>query len=637
MSITDILRRDPKPDPKVLERVSRSIENAKRDSLKVNECWEFFRGNQYVWTDNKALHTQPTVTYSNGEGKPRHRVRQTTNFIADVVQREVSAATQRVPSYEINPTTADPEDVSAARTAEKVALFGYDRWEVRQATEKLVQHAVVGDEGFVWPYFDNTIGKVLDPVEGLCEGEIRLRVFGRNEVSWEPGCRFEDSPYHVVSQARPIIVAESASGYLGGKLVADAVSASDKRKDQGKMVMVTDYLELPTPKNPQGRWVTIANGKLLEAEKAYPCPDLGGPVLHKLCYMIDADSDRDRGLVRDLLDVSRTINDCGNKQAEWKNLALNPQVMAPLGSMRQRITDEPGAIFEYTPVGGMEPKWRAVPPVPPELEGMKQSAIASMARIAAQNDIPSGVEAGKAVQAYIERDASRRQAFIAQLADVHSRVMRHCLYLVQKHYTEERLLQLRGRFGWDIVRNFRGADLRGQIDVRVYAGSIEPRTRASIEQRILGFADRGWVSPPQAMAAINGGTAEDLVQDYELDIAWTNHCIQAIKDMQGGFTRPDQIPMARDFDNHEIALHVLQSWAKTQDYAMLQPGPQEAAKLLMEQHRYLKAQKQAEEAAAQTQQAEALGMANAAKPQGAKPMPSQPGSDLSPGTQPNLQ
>ena len=623
-----------KPSSDILEKIQRSITNGRQDSVVINQCWEFFRGNQYSFIDGNGLQMQPTITYANGTGKPRHRVRQTTNLIADIVQQEVSASIQRVPSYEINPSTSDPRDVNAARTAEKVALFGYDRWNIREATEKVVQHAVVGDEGFAWPYFDNTIGKVVDPVEGLAEGEIRIRVFGRNEVSWEPGCRFEDSPYHVVCQARPIISIESSPTFIGGPLVSDAASSptaapSDRRRNTSKMVMVTDYLELPTVKNPLGRWVTVANGRLIEEEKAYPCPDLGSPVLHKLCYMIDADSDRDRGLVRDLIDSQRIVNDCGNKQVEWKNLALNPQVMAPIGSMQQRLSDEPGAVFEYIPVGGMEPKWRVVPPIPPELEGMKNSAINMLGRIAAQNDIPHGVEAGRAIASLLERDANRRSAFISQLAEFHSHLMRHCLYLVQKHYTEARLLRLRGRFGWDVIRDFRGIDLRGQVDVRVYPGSIEPRTRAAIEQRVLNFADRQWISPQQAMSAINGGTAEDLIQDYELDIAWTNHSIQAIKDMEGGFTAPEQIPVARPFDNHDIALHVLTSWMKTQDYAMLGKGPQEAANLLMQQHEQLKADKQAQEAQAQQQMAQGLGMANAARPQTAPPLPSAPGSPVS--------
>src|SRR5690606_31628060 len=102
-----------------------------------------------------------------------------------------------------------------------------------------------------------------------------------------------------------------------------------------------------------------------------------------------------------------------------------------------------------------------------------QEANSLIARLAAQNDIPQQVEAGKAIQALIERDMARRQAFIAQVAHWHGQVASRALYLVQQHYTEPRLLRIKGRWTTDVIRDFRGAQLLGQTDVRVAPGSIE--------------------------------------------------------------------------------------------------------------------------------------------------------------------
>jgi hypothetical protein len=73
------------------------------------------------------------------------------------------------------------------------------------------------------------------------------------------------------------------------------------------------------------------------------------------------------GLVEHLLDSQRTINDCTNKQLEWKNHALIPQLLAPVGSIRTKRTDKPGAIIEYIPINGAVPEWQPIPPVPSEL------------------------------------------------------------------------------------------------------------------------------------------------------------------------------------------------------------------------------------------------------------------------------
>jgi hypothetical protein len=54
--------------------------------------------------------------------------------------------------------------------------------------------------------------------------------------------------------------------------------------------MVTEYLERPSPKNPQGRWVVIANDRVVCKPRPYPCTDGDGttldePVLHKLAFI----------------------------------------------------------------------------------------------------------------------------------------------------------------------------------------------------------------------------------------------------------------------------------------------------------------------------------------------------------------
>lgn len=623
---------------KTEDRIRRARDRAKLLSRKRQECFEFWRGNQYVFVnDENYLVKQSTVTSANGRGKPAHRVRTVRNLIIDVVAHEVSAATQRVPSYQVGPTTSDPQDVSAAHLAEKIALYGYDKWNVRQAIVKLVTQAVVGDEGFVWAYWDPSKGPPVDAEQGIGQGEICFHVFGANEVFWEPGVRFEDSPFHVIEQARPVDEVLGMPGYIGGPLKPDATSddtlASNKDRQSEKLVMVTEYLERPTIKAPNGRWLTIAGGKTILPPANYP-GETDDPVLHKLAYFVDPDNDRDMGLVRHLIDAQRIYNVATNKQTEWMNLALNPQVIMSNMTLKERLTDEPGAV--YTAWGSGSVTWRPVPPIPPELSRIKEEAQNDIARIAAQNNIPNQVDSGKGIQALVEKDANRRQDFIASLADVHGRLMRTCLYLVQQHYTEKRLIGLRGEFGWEPVRDFLGSQLRDQTDVYVLPDSIEPRTREAIQAKVLAFADRGWISPEAAMAAINGGTAESLVEDYERDVAWQNYEIQLIR----GFpvSTNGQVPKARSFDNHKVHLQVLHSWMKTSDFAMAAPSVQEAATIHEEMHQQMEADAQAQAMAAQTAQAEQQGMTNAARPQGAKASPTMPGgSPPLGGSQPNPQ
>lgn len=642
-------------------RLKRGRERMREGAAKRNECLKFWRNEQYVHSKGRELIVQPTTTnVTEQTGKLPWRVRETRNLIFDIVEREVALATSRVPSYDVTPSTTDPEDIGAARLAEKVSLYGYDAWHVRRSTEGVVRYAVITDGGFAWPYFDNTIGPYVEDTGGrVGMGDIRIRIFGGNEVYWEPGVSFEDSRWHAVEQARAPEDIYEMDGYLGGKLELDAERADETDKEVirgAQLVLVTEYLERPSKKFPQGRWYTVANGRVIIGERPYPCADIDGepldePILHRLSYAADPDSDRDQGLVHHLLGAQRSANLSVSKALEWMKLALNPQLVIQNGSLAegQRLTDEPGAV--YNAFGSGQIVWRPVPPVPTELFTIKDQAEADMGRIAAQNDIPGQVEAGKAIQALIERDTSRRQTFIANLADFHSRLMRHCLYLVARYYTDERLLKVRGRFGPERIEDFRGSQLRGQVDVRVYPASIEPRTKEATDQKIMNYAQLGWISPEQAMSAINSGTADKLIESYELDYARANAVIQKIKDgtfmdepprpvlpgenlvpdpMTGML--PEQVPgwMPRPFDNIGVHKQQFADWMKTTDWDSLDPAGKEATNLYYQTLLDLEAAEAQREAMMQQQMAEGLGMANAAAPQGASPLPSLPGANGQP-------
>lgn len=633
-------------NPLVKKRVDNATRHMDRLAPLQQECWEFFRGNHYVYrNDDNKLIQLATTTSVRGKGKPAHRVRTTRNLFVPLVRQEVSYATQRIPSYEVVPSNTDPQTISAAKLSEKVALYLYDRVRVKDATEKVVTSALVADEGFAWPYWDSTAGPVVgedpeNPGQMLHEGEVKIRTFTSGEVGWEPGVRFEDSRYWVIRQARSLTDLRSEPGVIHPeKLTADGsdrmIIGSGKPTDNTDLVIVTEYLERPSSANRRGARIMVANNREIKKPEAYPCMDEKGqvldePVLHKLTVIVDPGSDRDHGLVKFGLDAMRTFNDVTSKALEWKNLALNPQVVGPIGTSQQmKLTDVPGAVFEAPRPDLI--KWREVPPIPNELFELMDRAKSDLAFIFSQNDIPTQVEAGRAIQALLERDQNSRASFIANLAEFHGRLMRHMLYLVARHYTEERLLRIKGRFGWETIEGFRGADLKSQVDVRVFPSSLEPRTKASITTQVLGYADRGWISPQQAMAAINGGTAEKLIESYELDVSRANRVLQRIvKAPEEVLAGDTDLWMPRPFDNIQIHKNVCEDFLKTETYDMAEDNVKEMLNLYYEGLLALEAQQQAQAAAQQSLQAEQQGMGNAAKPQGATPMPDMPGGSLGP-------
>lgn len=589
------------------------------------ESWRFYRGDHYVYIDSKGfLQATPTSTNPvDRTGKAPHKVRSKGNLIMDIVDREVSTAVQRVPSYDVLPSSLDPKKIDAAHLAEKVALYLHYECNLSSVGEKVAKHAVVTGEGFAWPYWEPDTGKIC------------VRTYGANEVFWEPGVRFEDSPWYGIDQARSIDEVRNLDGFDGKPLKADAntsdiYSQRQRMPNPNNLIMVSDYFERPSKRNPNGRWLVMANGRQIVPERPYPCYDSDGkvcddPVLIKLHYSMDPDSDRDQGLVEHLKDPMRVINDCRNKALEAKNLGLVPQIITQRGNWapNQPRTDEPGAVYEVNDASPNAVRW--IDPPPPELFVQLQ-AIASQAEdmmrtIAAQPDI-SPQQSGDAIQAQNATFAPRRELFLTNVARFYEEMMHRCLWLVQQYWTVGQTLRIEGLFGLDPIEGFKGASLCDELDVRVKPETISPLTREALEQKLNFYAQMGWIDPQRAIAAVQAGSAEGIVQSYELQIRSEQMNIQRAVALAGTLTpyaspadfAKAAVPIAKPYENQKLRMSVLTDFFASPAWDNLPPPVQQVLETLYAQRKVLvqrEVMQQAQETAMMAQQ---LGSTNAARP-----------------------
>lgn len=720
--------------PDVKKRLDRGKERRDQVAPRRQEAAEFANNNHYVELSEdrtKLLQLSLTAVSQGGE-RPDHRVRRSHDLIGPIVKRKISASTQRIPSYEVLASTADPEDYAAALLSENIATAGYEIWGLRQAFKRLVWHALVTEEGFIMARWDSSVGPfvdvsrhpladaepeytepTVDPETGeevpgqeipnpyanqpnpekpewVGMGEVDVSVFGGTEVLWEPGVEFAKSRWYAIETARPCDVVEGEEGFIGGedmKLKPNAIPGAfttPKPPAKGNnLVLVTEYLERPCRKYPKGRRCIFANGREIFAQSDYPLTDHEGnvvdaPCLHRLSYAIDGSSERERGLVPSLINAMKTYDLGVNKVLEWVQLMLNPQFTAPEGSMLTPPSDEPGIIREYdvTAAAGQQPQPVQVPDIPPELFTLQDRSRNELTEISFDNQAPAGIESAKGLQAWAEAQQLAWQDFIFDLAQVHAALMRDCLTIVQTRYSEERMVRFRGSTGWENVREFRGADIRNQTDVRVSPGSLESRTRAAIESRIAQINNMfpGFFPPPVVIAAMNSANPDKLIEGFEKDEARAHRIISMIKSGQiwslpkrpvlpGEEAPPaldengnpiwisepteasidpvtgEEIPGSpgvpetltelpgwypRKFDNVHIYRAVLEEWMKTPDFEEQDPEAEKAAMLVYAGVQDLEAKEAARKAALQSQVAETMGAENAAKPAQPKPLPSQP-------------
>jgi hypothetical protein len=662
------------PVPPKVERQMRSgREVMKRDAAKRRLCMRFERGDTFWWIDDKQhLNQQSTVTTASGGGKPPHKIRNTYNFIRPIVEDKVSAATQRIPQFDVEASTNDPEDAGAAKLSEKVCLYGYDQWRMRGTAIDAVKTAVAhGGASYTLAYWEPNIGPYVE-VDGdfIGQGDIRLLVLNGNEVYWNPGSKFETSPWWVVERARDIDEVYKTAGYVGGKLTPNA-SVSDiptDRQPAENLVMVSDLYERPCPQYPRGRWMTIAEGRIIidarlidpRAEypwQDYPVEDPDGnvvdePLIHRLVYTHDPDDDDDLGLVWQLIDFQRAAQDCVNKMLEYKNRGLNLQMLAPVNSLINTPDDVPNSVryYKLSP-NGEKPQWEE-PPSGQILNALQQIfnlIIDQMNRVASYEDVQAESNvAARTTQAVIEQSMARWQSFLGDLAEWWSRLARHCLLLVARFYNEPRTIEIRGRMGWQSIADFKGAHLMGQTNVRVSPGSLDYLSKNQIMAKVQYYASMGWVSKEQGMAAIEGGMSEKLQEGYEQASAKVNRIINRIRDgsvmemptrtelvtvtdpltgMQQKIPQEVPIWMPNEWDSIPVWQQQLALWLQTQDFELLtaeHPDRAEVAKLMWAGLQQVEQQQAMQKAQQQQAMAQSLGMGNAAAPQGPATPPSLP-------------
>jgi hypothetical protein len=668
---------------KIEDRIRRGRQEMLKDAPARRVAYKFWKGEHYWYVNEKnRLAFLNTVTFASGGGKPPHRIRKKFNYVRLLTEAKVSAATQRVPGYEITPSTGDYADREAAILAAGVAAYGYDKWGVRRVTTKVVTNALVQREGFAMPYWDPNVGPFTQQinletgdVEVVGRGEIKILTLSRSEVMWEPGVDFHDSRWYAVERAVPVDEIEAIPGFFGGKVQPNATSSDvPSDREQENMALLTHYLERPCKEYPNGRSVYTVDGTQICPEDRYPAisPDgqvLDEPVIHRLSYVVNPEGD-DQGFVDQLIDPQQTVNDCTNKLLEWKNRCLNPQMSAPIGAFQQGVTqldDTPGIIRYYRPVGGQKPEWETPPALPAELQQIRQMAIQDMRALAADVDVQAEADlAAKTATQAVEQASLRWQSFLGDLAEFHSRLMRHCLSLVQQFYDTPREVEMQGDYSPYTLRNFTGQDLRSQVNVRVAVGSLVSQSRAAIREEAAQIATLfpGAISPEAFIASINQGVGQNMLRSYERHMARAARIVDLCKQGMDALaavpkrfdpdvpakapdgtplfvTGPDGLPvidpvsgqpvpllgddvpgwMPRPQDNVDIWRQVIGDYMTSAQFEQLPPENQQVFDLVW------RALDQIEQDRAQAQMmqrdmaAAGQGLDNAAKPQAPPPLP----------------
>lgn len=542
------------------EKLAKKFDSLKRARQKYDTQWKlnlaFYKGKQYAYIDRMGR----LVSLATGDGdKPRHRIRLVANQIAPGAQSLLAKYTKTKPIMAASPGSSSDHDVRAAQMAEDLLEYWWSDLQLEDALEEALLWGIIAGQGYWKITWDEHAGKSMrfmmgpdgNPItdEALKEsfrgqlaqmgmepeeqvvylGDIRVEAMSPFDVYLDPTAKtFKDCKYAIcVHHLDP----DEIKSRWGKQLKPDSVPAEsdtllpfDNAENAGERTVKRVYegYFLPTAAMPNGRyvvWTTDPYEILADSKWNFPTNDLP---LVKFPGLRVPGSIYDSSMVEHAIPLQKELNYIISKTAEYIKLTVTPRVWAPVGSLRQRITTEPGAVYEFTPIAGLRPEPEKLPAIPPyvfeylETVNKKLRDAFALTEVT-EGTVPPNVEAGVAIDLLQEMSTDRLAPTIKLIENALARAGGLMLSLAQRYYIEPRLLKIRGSGGSTQVRHFTQSDIDGGVSVNVEAGSGLPRTRAGRQARITSYVEMGVLKPDQAWKHLDIADLKGVAKMFQAD------------------------------------------------------------------------------------------------------------------------
>jgi hypothetical protein len=539
------------------------VKDASKLASKRKELDRLRNDHNREWAQNRAFYNNHQWTYWNNSGgrvesygvddgeKPRYKVRLTANQITPGVTQLVAQMTKTRPTIRAVPDSASHSDVKAAEMAERLYEYWWDEFHLKAKLQEALTHAQISqgywlitwdpyagkefrvmvnpetgepvtDDDLAGAYRDQILAVArqqgIDPqmVLGKFEqtmylGDISIRALSGEQVWVDPvATNFEDAAYAICRY--PMDVDEIKARW--GVDVAPDTAVTDGRpqliwtrsKDSRSRTAREVYCGYfrPTPSMPKGRFVCWIEGpdKILEqSDWNYPLNELPlvkFPGIQGLNTVYDTPRTT---LGRPL---QKELNNKISKVAEHMNLTMRPQMLAPIGSLSEQLTDEPGLVINYAPVSNQIPQWRPMPSLPQSAFEYIQDIQGRLDRLfnlmpSERSQLPARTDSGQLLDAMQEAVADQISPEIQRMEIALARAGKIMASLAQRYYIEPRMLKIRGPGGSVQVQKFINADIAGGFGFEAEAGSGLPRTRAGQVQQIKELVEMGAMSVQEAI------------------------------------------------------------------------------------------------------------------------------------------
>lgn len=536
----------------------RSARQRRERDWKLNVA--FYNGNQYSYWNpgSKRIENLPV---EDGE-KPRYRVRIVSNQISLGVQSLVSKVIRTKPIWGGTPAQPGDKAVKAAQFSEDLLGWWWRTLDMAAKYEEAILWSLLADNGYwklSWdPFAAKEMRFMLGPdglpiVDAAMKAEFRaqLEQAGIDPRIMETVAYMGDVKVEVMSpfdiyldptaksahEAKWVICAhhlepDEIKARWGKDVRPDKVSASPddvlpaSNSEGGSDPTVKTVYVLyhkKTASVPNGRYTVFIEDPdeiFLDQEwpEAFP-NEL--PIVQFRGIRVPG-STTNSSVVTQARPLQKQLNRLLSQITEYTNLVIKPRIWAPVNSLRERITTEPGAVYQYTPVGNFRPEIEQLPTIPPYVFeflndlGQRIRDTFGLTEVT-EGGLPPNLEAADAIDLLQEMAIDRIAPSILANEVSLARAGQFLLHVAQKLYEEPRLMTVMGLGGVASVREFSKADFAADVTVHVEAGSSMPRTRAARRKQIERFMELGLIDARSAWKHYDIADVKDLAVQFAAD------------------------------------------------------------------------------------------------------------------------
>ena len=494
------------------------IEKSRSDRSKFARAWDlsllFLQGKQHVKYDR----VKQTFVRTGAD-----EMQVTINLIVNIYRNVQARLALAYPSCTVLPASESNEDIIKAKSCE-YALRYY--WNSDKLKRKLIDSIrwllACGNVGLHTKYNGEKVTtEVISPYDMYFEPGID----DPDECNWFAYAKLvnRDELEEAYPNKKDIIknAAEATNTTPGGSFFKlrqtskpkDRVEIFDVyfRNGERRVIIDGSYLF-------EGKWV----GKTMPLQFIRYTPIPG-----QLWGM---------GMVEPLLDIQDQYNKVRGQIIENSDLIANPKWMIPksAGVPPSSITRRRGEKVYYNDVGGQRP----IPVQMPSLPGYVLQQVSVLAgemldvagvHATSLGKRAVGVTSSVAMQQLSSKDSQQLMVTQEDLEEAVSDLGKVVLTLMQKYYTEKRMVRMLDNLGEVVFQALDSTSLMKDPEVFIEAGSMFRDERKDRDQKVLELVQMGMIQPQDAMKELTFGGGLEQVSEKLQSMSHAQDLLNAAK------------------------------------------------------------------------------------------------------------